>query len=163
MEVVASIAPPMPCKILEKMSMYESKEIEAIKEAMAYKTSPIKNTFFLPMESANFPTGIKIVAVAKRNEVCIQLSVIVSNENSNPILGRATLVADKINGERKEAKVVIIIIRALIFILFHLDLKAGSHFTLYSLHNSSSLLKSMFFNFKFCILFTSFGLIFNLS
>ncbi len=61
--------------------------------------------FFIPCMSAILPNGTAKTADANRYEVGIQLNKIASAANSEPIDGRAILIADAIKGVKNEANV----------------------------------------------------------
>lgn len=58
--------------------------------------------------SANLPKGIRKIAAAKIYEVATQLKEMASSPNSFPNEGRATFIAETINGVRNADNVEII-------------------------------------------------------
>ncbi|MBA2861635.1 hypothetical protein HNP90_000495 [Methanococcus maripaludis] len=64
--------------------------------------NPFNKIRFLPIISAILPTGSKNAELASRNEVTIHPKMMVSAENSVPILGRARFNAVLIKGVKND-------------------------------------------------------------
>jgi hypothetical protein len=107
--VTEIIAPPIPCKILAKISMavfiaVPHKAADTVKINITHKRS-----FLRPNISANLPKGKINIAVANEKERAIQFSTTVLINNSLLTEGNATLTADVINGTTKAPRVVTVI------------------------------------------------------